>query len=61
MNCCPKLQSNSSVAKPENSFITGVHRYVQSYYMKNHNEYNGGIADVWYSGEKRDPGSSTST
>lgn len=42
------------MAKPENSFITGVHRYLRCYHMKNHNEYVGGIADCWYSGEKRD-------
>ncbi|MGK3946215.1 hypothetical protein ABK046_48675, partial [Streptomyces caeruleatus] len=24
------------------------------YRMKNHNQYNGGIADVWYSGSKAD-------
>lgn len=42
------------MAKPEGSFITGVHRYVQSYCMKNHNEYVGGVADCWYSGKKRD-------
>lgn len=41
---------------PENTFIGSVHKYVPTdvYRMKNHNQYNGGIADVWYSGSKRD-------
>jgi hypothetical protein len=41
---------------PENTFIGSVHRHlpVDLYHMKNHNEYNGGIADVWYSGTKAD-------
>lgn len=41
---------------PETTFIAGVHRHlpVGLYRMKNHNEYNGGIADCWYSGEKSD-------
>lgn len=36
---------------PENTFIAAVHRHlpVSLYRMKNHNEYNGGIADCWYS------------
>lgn len=44
------------VAKPENSFIAGVHGYLpQSLYrMKNHNEYTGGVFDCWYSGMARD-------
>lgn len=42
------------MAKPENSFISGVHKYVQAYAMKNHNEYVGGVADCWYSGHVRD-------
>lgn len=39
---------------PENTFIGSVHRHlpVELYHMKNHNQYNGGIADVWYSGGK---------
>lgn len=43
-------------AKPENSFIAGVHRLLPPtlYRMKNHNQFNAGIADVWYSGPKRD-------
>lgn len=42
--------------KPETSFINGVHRYLPAavYRMKNHNEYVGGIPDVWYSSTKRD-------
>ena len=37
---------------PENTFIGSVHKYLPAgiYRMKNHNQYNGGIADVWYSG-----------
>lgn len=42
------------MATPENTFISSVHRYLPTmenlYRMKNHNVYNGGIADVWYSG-----------
>ena len=42
------------MATPENTFIASVHRHLPTwlYRMKNHNQYNGGIADVWYSGEK---------
>ena len=38
---------------PENTFIASVHRHLPKtlYRMKNHNQYNGGIADVWYSGK----------
>lgn len=41
---------------PENTFIRAVNKYVPAdvYRMKNHNQYNGGIADVWYSGAKAD-------
>lgn len=41
---------------PENTFIGSVHRHLPYglYHMKNHNQYNGGIADVWYSGGKAD-------
>ncbi len=41
---------------PENTFIASVHRHlpVDLYRMKNHNQYNGGIADVWYSGTQYD-------
>lgn len=37
---------------PENTFIASVHRHLPAglYRMKNHNQYNGGIPDVWYSG-----------
>lgn len=44
------------MATPENTFIASVHRHlpVELYHMKNHNQYNGGIADVWYSGDKAD-------
>ena len=37
---------------PENTFISSVHKHLPAklYHMKNHNAYNGGIADVWYSG-----------
>ena len=39
-------------SKPETTFIASVHKHlpVSLYRMKNHNQYNGGIADVWYSG-----------
>lgn len=44
------------MAKPETSFITGVHKYLPPtlYHMKNHNEYTGGVFDCWYSGVARD-------
>lgn len=37
---------------PENTFIASVHKHLPAkvYRMKNHNQYNGGIPDVWYSG-----------
>lgn len=41
---------------PENTFIHFVHRNLPDkenlYRMKNHNQYNGGIADCWYSAKK---------
>lgn len=44
------------MATPENTFIGSVHRHlpVGLYHMKNHNQYNSGIADVWYSGDAAD-------
>ncbi len=44
------------MATPENTFIASVHRYLPEdvYHMKNHNQYNGGIPDVWYSGPAGD-------
>ena len=41
---------------PENNFISSVHKHLpmKLYRMKNNNPYNGGIADVWYSGSKAD-------
>lgn len=41
---------------PENTFISSVHKYLPPdlYRMKNHNQYNGGIADCWYSGSEGD-------
>jgi len=41
---------------PENTFISSVHRHLPAdlYRMKNHNQYNGGIPDVWYSGCRAD-------
>ena len=41
---------------PENTFIDSVHRYLPKsvYHMKNHNEYVGGVADVWYDGLRED-------
>lgn len=43
-------------AKPENTFIASVHRHLPDdlYRMKNHNIYNAGVPDVWYSGPKAD-------
>lgn len=44
------------MATPENTFIAAVHRHLPKdlYRMKNHNQYNAGIPDVWYSGKVRD-------
>lgn len=44
------------MATPENTFIASVHRHLPTglYHMKNHNQYNGGIPDVWYSGPAGD-------
>ena len=41
---------------PENTFRASVHKHlpVDLYRMKNHNQYNGGIADDWYSGTRAD-------
>ena len=41
---------------PENRFIQGVHAKLPArvYRMKNHNPYNSGIADCWYSGKRGD-------
>lgn len=41
---------------PETTFIQSVHRLLPKtvYRMKNHNEYNGGIADCWYDGPMGD-------
>jgi hypothetical protein len=41
---------------PETRFIASVHRLLplDLYRMKNHNEYVGGVADVWYSGNHDD-------
>lgn len=39
---------------PETTFIGSIHRHlpVGLYRMKNHNQFNGGIADCWYSGKR---------
>lgn len=39
---------------PENTFIAAVHRHLPEglYRLKNHNQFNGGIADCWYSGKR---------
>ena len=44
------------MATPENTFIVSVHRHlpVDLYHMKNHNQFHGGIPDVWYSGPSAD-------
>ena len=41
---------------PENNFIRSLHRHLPAgvYRMKNHNPYNSGIADCWYSGDAGD-------
>lgn len=41
---------------PENTFIGSVHKHLPEsvYRMKNHNEYNSGIADCWYDGPTGD-------
>ena len=41
---------------PENTFIASVHKHLPEavYHMKNHNEYIGGVADVWYDGPMND-------
>lgn len=41
---------------PENTFRASVHKHlpVDLYRMKNHNQFNGGIADDWYSGMRAD-------
>lgn len=42
-------------AKPETTFTASVHKHLpplsQLYRMKNNNQFNSGIADVWYSGK----------
>lgn len=43
--------------KPETTFTQSVHKHIPGngpYYMKNHNQYVGGIPDVWYSGKNND-------
>lgn len=44
------------MATPENTFIDAIHRHLPAglYRMKNHNQYNSGIADCWYSGNAAD-------
>lgn len=41
---------------PETNFIKSVHRLLPPvvYALKNHNEYVGGVADVWYDGLRED-------
>lgn len=41
---------------PENRFIQSLHRLLppRVYRMKNHNPYNSGIPDCWYSGDAGD-------
>lgn len=41
---------------PETTFIQSIHRLLPKdvYRMKNHNEFNGGIADCWYDGPAAD-------
>lgn len=43
--------------KPENQFISGVHRYIpkgKPHYEKMCNPFSSGTADVWYSGNRSD-------
>lgn len=42
--------------QPENTFIASVHRLLPEgvYRQKNHNPYNSGIPDCWYSGTEGD-------
>lgn len=42
--------------QPENTFIASIHRLLPGdvYRQKNHNPYNSGIPDCWYSGAKGD-------
>lgn len=43
--------------KPETAFIQSIHRHIkpeEPHHEKQHNEYRGGTADVWYSGTKAD-------
>ena len=43
--------------KPENQFISGVHKYLtphKPHREKMNNPYSSGTADVWYSGTKAD-------
>jgi hypothetical protein len=45
------------VRKPENTFISGVHKYLPNdvpYHEKMANPYRGGTPDVYYSGSKKD-------
>lgn len=44
------------MAKPENSFRMGVHRYLppELHHEKMNNPYSSGTADDWYSGNKAD-------
>lgn len=41
---------------PETTFIASVHRHLPKslYWMKNHNQFNSGIADCWYDGPNGD-------
>ena len=42
------------MSKPETVFINSVHAHLKRealYWMKNHNEYVGGVFDCWYSGK----------
>jgi len=42
--------------QPENTFIASIHRLLpgEVYRQKNHNPYNSGIPDCWYSGAEGD-------
>lgn len=52
------IEESSMATTPENKFIGRVHKQLDKicsvYHMKNHNQYIGGIPDVWYSGKSGD-------
>lgn len=48
-------ETYSMSAKPENTFIRSVHKFLQStYFEKTNNPWRSGTPDVWYSGNRGD-------